>query len=128
MQVGRHECAYLWWEGNQYAYGYKVYYHVPGCTTSVVDVGNTTSTVLTGLENDKMGAHCSLIVDHSSSKKGDDHEPGKLLYHDETKEVMFDLRLAMVKQACLCGARRQAGDLLFAPRWVTVYHPFPNVS
>lgn len=42
------------------------------------------------------------------SKKGDDHEPHNLLYHDESKEGMFDLRLAMVKPACAVHADRYA--------------------
>jgi hypothetical protein len=47
------ECIHLWWDGDIYASGYKVYYweSPPILGTQCVDVGDTTATTLGGLEN-----------------------------------------------------------------------------
>jgi hypothetical protein len=47
------ECIHLWWDGDTYASGYKVYYweSPPILGTQCVDVGDTTATTLGGLEN-----------------------------------------------------------------------------
>lgn len=68
--VPGHECVDLWWDGSPYATGYKVYY-----TTSEsdpfqnsVDVGDTTATTLTGLENGTLYTLCVVAYDQFANE------------------------------------------------------------
>ena len=58
------ECIRLWWDGSSSAIGYTVYYSASGSKWQCsVDVGDTTATTLTGLENGVMYYACVVAYD-----------------------------------------------------------------
>jgi hypothetical protein len=68
--VAGHQCISLWWDGSSFAVGYKVYYSTTQSDLyqNSVDVGDTTATTLTGLENGTLYFACVVAYDQYSNE------------------------------------------------------------
>ncbi|MFH1312680.1 MAG: N-acetylmuramoyl-L-alanine amidase [Candidatus Eisenbacteria bacterium] len=66
------ECIRLWWNGNPHASGYTVYYSTSQSNPwqSSVDVGDTTATTLTDLENGTLYYLCVVAYDQFGNETG----------------------------------------------------------
>ena len=67
-----HQCIHLWWDGDPSASGYTVYYSTSQVNPwqSSADVGDTTATTITGLENGTLYYVCVVAYDQFSNQTG----------------------------------------------------------